>query len=192
MRRRSITFGSFNNLMKFSPPVIGAWSSILRKLPDARLMLKHKDSADVGAQRYLLAEYEKHGIRRERIHFVAPVPAPQLHLESYRDIDIALDPFPYNGTTTTCEALLMGVPVLTLAGETHVSRVGVSLLTSVGLSNWIAESVEDYVSLAVHYAADSLGLTEARNCLRKFLCVRFRRCRSIYSSPGRGVGDDLE
>ena len=95
------------------------------------------------------------------------MPSPQLHLESYQDIDIALDPFPYNGTTTTCEALLMGVPVLTLAGaKTHVSRVGVSLLTSVGLSNWIAESVEDYVRLAVHFATDRLGLKEVRNCLR--------------------------
>ena len=99
---------------------------------------------------------------RELTELVGRVPNVVEHLAQYGRVDIALDTFPYHGTTTTCEALWMGVPVVTLVGRTHASRVGVSLLTRVGAPQWIAETEEDYVRIAVELAGDLAGLAVLR------------------------------
>jgi predicted O-linked N-acetylglucosamine transferase (SPINDLY family) len=98
---------------------------------------------------------------------MAQLPDLAAHLAAYHQVDIALDPFPYNGTTTTCEALWMGVPVVTLRGDRHVGRVGASLLTQVGLPDLIAASVEEYVEVAAALAVDAARLNELRRSLRQ-------------------------
>lgn len=164
LKTGTITFGSFNNFMKISPQTVETWSEILRAVPGSKLLLKHRGASDKDAREKFPGFFENHGIARERIIVTAQMPSHAQHLDSYREIDIALDPFPYNGTTTTCETLVMGVPMVTLAGTTHVSRVGVSLLTQVGLADWIANSRADYVRIAVENAARNLE--EVRRNLR--------------------------
>jgi protein O-GlcNAc transferase len=106
------------------------------------------------------------GIDAARLRFIDRVPDRAAHLALYDEIDIGLDPFPYNGTTTTCEALWMGVPVLTKRGDSFVSRVGESLLQSMGLQAWIAQDTDDYVARASKLAADLDGLALLRSTLR--------------------------
>jgi protein O-GlcNAc transferase len=113
------------------------------------------------------AEFARHGIEADRVTLMAKMPTMGEHLDVYNRCDIALDSFPYNGTTTTCEAMWMGVPVLTLAGRTHAGRVGVSLLTNVGLPEWVATDADDYVAKAVAMAADLPRLADLRKNLRQ-------------------------
>ena len=112
------------------------------------------------------ASLEKAGIAPERVELVGRVPTLAEHLALYNRMDIALDTFPYNGTTTTCEAMWMGVPVITLAGRTHAARVGVSLLSNAGLPELVAHSPEEYVKIAAALAADVPRLVEIRSTLR--------------------------
>jgi predicted O-linked N-acetylglucosamine transferase (SPINDLY family) len=115
----------------------------------------------------MLDRFAARGIGPERLQLFGKIPSLAGHLELYNRIDVALDPFPYNGTTTTCEALWMGVPVVTLAGKTHAGRVGVSLLTSVGLPRLIAGDRNHYVRVVEELAADLPGLAALRGGLRK-------------------------
>jgi predicted O-linked N-acetylglucosamine transferase (SPINDLY family) len=149
---RPFTLASFNAVPKYSDGCIAAWAQILRRLPTARLRLKAADLANGLARRRLLAAFAAHGIEAQRIALLPLVASRREHLAAYHDIDLALDPFPYNGTTTTCEALWMGVPVLTLRGQIHAGRTGASLLTQVGLEAFIAETKEAYVEAAVAFA----------------------------------------
>lgn len=166
LRNGFVTFGSFNNFMKIAPETLDTWAEILRATPASRLVLKHRGASDQEAQSAFPRFFEQRGVARERIVMTRQMPSHRVHLDSFRDIDIALDPFPYNGTTTTCETLAMGVPVVTLAGRTHVSRVGVSFLAQVGLTDWIAESREEYVRLAVAKSATPDELARLRRELR--------------------------
>ncbi len=161
-----ITFGSFNNFMKISPETIETWAEILRAVEGSKLMLKHRGASDIAARETFPGFFEHHGIQRDRIIVTAQMPSHRLHLDSFREIDIALDPFPYNGTTTSCETLSMGVPMITLAGKSHVARVGMSLLTQVGLTDWIALSRSDYVRIAIDNARLPEKLVELRRELR--------------------------
>ena len=106
------------------------------------------------------------GIELSQVDLVEVVPGTEAHLAMYAKVDVALDPFPYNGTTTTCEALWMGVPVVTLAGDRHASRVGVSLLTAAGHPEWIARNSSDYVRIATGLASDPARLQAIRTALR--------------------------
>jgi predicted O-linked N-acetylglucosamine transferase (SPINDLY family) len=112
------------------------------------------------------SEFAKHGIDATRVELIAFVPTVAEHLRLHARVDIALDTFPYNGTTTTCEALWMGVPVVSLAGRTHVSRVGVSLSNAVGLGDLVADDRDRYVEIAVALARDSSRLTDLHSTLR--------------------------
>jgi FkbM family methyltransferase len=161
-----VTFGSFNNPSKLSPATLDAWAMLLGRLPRARLLLKGKQFADAATRDLLLARLARRGIAAERIELAAWVPSSAAHLSCYERIDIALDPFPYNGTTTTCEALWMGVPVVTLQGDRHTGRVGASLLTRVGLTDFIAGSCERYVEIACALAGDPDRRSELRQSLR--------------------------
>ena len=163
----NITFGSFNNLAKISKRTISAWSQILRHTPGSNLILKSKALADESTKSYYLKLFLENKIPSDRIRMFSFIPFIHDHLTLYNQIDIALDPFPYNGTTTTCEALWMGVPVITLTGNRHASRVGTSLLNLIGLSELIAENIEVYVAKACQLASDLTHLSKLRNELRK-------------------------
>lgn len=162
-----ITFGSFNNLAKVNGAVIDAWTAILRQVPDSRLMIKFKSLADAAVRDDVYRRLADRGIPARRVELVGHLPDPADHLRRYLDVDVALDTFPYNGTTTTCEALWMGVPVVALAGSAHAGRVGVSILTSLGLSALAADDVNGYVATAAQLAADREALNALRRGLRR-------------------------
>lgn len=149
-----VTFGSFNNLSKVSAATFATWGRLLERLPTARLLLKSRVFAVTGIRESILARLAAHGVTAERVTLRPAIPDLAGHLASYHEMDIALDSFPYNGTTTTCEALWMGVPVVTLAGDRHLGRVGASLLTQVGLTELIARDQDTYVDLAASLADD--------------------------------------
>jgi predicted O-linked N-acetylglucosamine transferase (SPINDLY family) len=161
-----LTFGSFNNLPKLNAEVIGLWSQILQGVPNACLLLKSKQFADEQTRQRFVDLFSVQGIAAERVILLPRVSSTGGHLAVYQQVDIGLDPFPYNGTTTTCEALWMGVPVITLRGSRHSGRVGASILTRVGLSDLITDSPEQYVRLAMELAQDTDGLERLRATLR--------------------------
>ena len=163
----TLTFGSFNNPAKLSATTIDTWSALLAQLPHARLLLKGRPFDDATGRARFLNAFLHRGIDRERIDFVGYLSSSTEHLALYRQVDIALDPFPYNGTTTTCEALWMGVPVVTLCGDRHSGRVGASLVTQLGLRELIARDVQHYVDIAAALAADRKRLAELRLGLRR-------------------------
>ena len=164
-----VTFGSFNNAAKVTPEVARVWSAILRRLPSARLLLKGAAFADPPTRARYARLFADHGVEPGRVDLLPPLPETDHHLRAYGRLDIALDPFPYNGTTTTCEALWMGVPVVTLAGRHHVARVGASLLTHCGLPQLVAADEAGYVDTAVALAQDRPRLAALRRDLRGLL-----------------------
>jgi protein O-GlcNAc transferase len=162
----TVTFGSFNNPAKVSAATLDVWAKLLSRLPQARLLLKGKSFADATTRALFLARLGERGVATERVELVAWQAGTTAHLALYHRVDIALDPFPYNGTTTTCEALWMGVPVVTLQGDRHAGRVGASLLTQIGLTALIANSVEEYLENAVALARNPERLSDLRRILR--------------------------
>jgi len=164
-----ITFGSFNNLSKMNPDVIALWSEILKAVPGSRMLLKNPALTDPARQVHYLTLFEKYGIQRDRIELKGHTPTREAHLAVYADIDVALDTFPYNGTTTTCEALYMGVPVVTLSGDVLRSRVGESLLKAVHKAEWVAANPETYVAIAAAMSTDAQKLADIRRQLREQL-----------------------
>jgi len=149
-----ITFGSFNNLMKLSPATLCLWARVLAAVPGSMLALKG-NVPDADAFRARLAQA---GLPVERCRLLPRTVGLVEHLATYAQIDIALDPVTYHGTTTTCEALWMGRPVVSLAGESHVRRVGVSLLTAEGQADCVAGSEDEFVEIAVRIATDRVAL----------------------------------
>jgi predicted O-linked N-acetylglucosamine transferase (SPINDLY family) len=158
-----VTFGSFNNPLKIGPGVAAAWSRILNMVGGSRLLLKGRYLRSAEAKRALESLFVRHGIQPARLDIRAQ---SSDYLAEYADVDVALDTFPYNGGITTCDALWMGVPVVTLAGNSHAGRVGVSLLTSVGMPGLIAAAQDEYVEAAVELAGDTARLAELRGALR--------------------------
>jgi protein O-GlcNAc transferase len=161
-----ITFGSFNALSKISPKTLSLWAEILTRVPASRLLLKSHGLADIQPRQRLLESFTSRGIAADRLILQPPTASTAAHLATYNQLDLALDSYPYHGTTTTCEALWMGVPVITLAGPIHAARVGVSLLSNVGLPELIARTPEQYVQLAVDLAGDLPRLADLRATLR--------------------------
>jgi protein O-GlcNAc transferase len=162
-----LTFGSFNHLPKVTPEIVAAWSQILARVSGSRLIMKGKRLGDPEVRRRYTAMFASHGIAGDRLELVGWQKSSAHHLALYHQIDIALDPFPYNGTTTTCEALWMGVPVITLAGTSHAGRVGESLLRAVGLEALIAGTEKDYVDRAVALAQKPDERAALRRTLRE-------------------------
>jgi predicted O-linked N-acetylglucosamine transferase (SPINDLY family) len=185
MRRQGVvTFGSFNNLAKISAPVVALWSKILRMVPESRLLLKAKSLADEETRQRMKDLFVAHGIAEQRLVLRGWSTGAADHLSQYTEVDIAVDTFPYNGTTTTCEAMWMGVPVVTLAGSTHVGRVGVSLLSAAGLSEFVASSEDEYCDIASRLARDPSRLADLRSHLRSRihsspLCDALRMAREV-------------
>jgi protein O-GlcNAc transferase len=164
-----VTFGCFNNLAKLTPAMIALWAQLLGALPGARLHLKSFGLAAESARRSIRQQFADRGIGAERLELSGPEDSFTAHLARYRAVDIALDVFPYNGAATTCEALWMGVPVITLAGPTHVSRVGASILVGVGLPELVASTPDEYVQKALGLAADPARLGRLRTSMRERL-----------------------
>jgi predicted O-linked N-acetylglucosamine transferase (SPINDLY family) len=164
-----ITFGSFNKFSKISSKSFLLWTAILNKIPNSHLILKSIALSDSSTRNYALDKFAEGGIEKNRIKLYSWLPSIREHLELYNRIDIGLDTFPYNGTTTTCEAMWMGVPVITLAGKSHASRVGVSLLSNLGLPELIATTPEEYVAKAIDLARDLEKLQSLRKCLRDMM-----------------------
>ena len=162
-----ITFGSFNVLPKVTPGVIRTWSMLLERVPRSRLLLKALGLGDSASRDHVLAEFGKHGIAADRVTALPMEGALHAHLARYHEMDIALDPFPFNGTTTTLEALWMGVPVIVLAGDRHSGRVGASILANAGLEELVARNTEDYVGIAARLAADGDKLAVLRRTMRQ-------------------------
>lgn len=166
--RSEITFGSFNSRAKLSEECIAMWVAVLDAVPNSRLVLKSVIGTDDEAARdSLLRLFVAKGIDAGRIEILLRRSAIEDHLAAYKEIDIALDTFPYHGTTTTCEALWMGVPVVTRAGDRHAARVGISLLTNIGLEAFIAESRDEYVEIAVALAENRQALLGLRQTMRE-------------------------
>ena len=163
-----ITFGSFNALAKQTPEVLETWAEILKAVPNARLVLKNKPFASDSVKQKFWKIFERLGIDRSRVDLLPLAPKTASHLRQYAMLDVCLDPFPYAGTTTTMEAMFMGVPCLTMRGRGHAHNVGVSLVTNVGLrgEDWIAEDRRDYVLKAVRASQDTAGLRNVRRELR--------------------------
>jgi protein O-GlcNAc transferase len=165
-RNGFVTFGSFNQFDKLSPLTLKTWAAILRELPQARLLMLGIPQGECRLE--FLARWRDLGVNPERLELHANLPREQYHATIMR-ADIALDPFPYNGGTSTCEVLWMGVPVVALAGNTGLARAGVSILNAARLPDWIASSMDDYVTLAVERARDPRGLATLRAGLRAHL-----------------------
>ncbi len=165
-----MTFGSFNTAMKMNDPLFDAWAEILRAVPDSRLLLKAKQFASPRTRAWVTGALAARGVAPERLTALAFTPTLGAHLDLYGGIDLALDTFPYNGTTTTCEALAMGVPVLSLAGDRHCARVGGSLLAALGLAEeFLGRDVGDYVRRAIGFAARRDELAARRGDFRRRL-----------------------
>ena len=161
-RNGYVTFGCYNNFAKVSRPTLELWAHVLQALPGSRLVLL----APVGRCRDPVRRlFERAGITGDRVAFVGRADR-RAYFQSYHDLDLGLDPFPYNGHTSTLDSLWMGVPVVTLAGRTAVGRGGVSILSNVGLPELIARTPEEYVAIAVELAGDLSRLRALRAGLR--------------------------
>lgn len=161
------TFGCFNNFSKISDTFLRVWAKILKQIPDSQLYLKSAAIGDAKSQQRIKRVFADCGISPDRIQCHSFVTTFEEHMACYQQVDIALDTFSYHGTTTTCEALWMGVPVVTLAGTSHLSRVGVSLLHAVGLDDLVALGPDEYVAIAVQLAGDKTRLADLRSSLQR-------------------------
>jgi len=184
LRNGFLTFGCFNNLAKITARVIETWCEILRMVPDSRLVLKTHQLSDEPTATGFLQAFGRHGIDPSRVETRGSSPH-RLFLASYNEIDIVLDPFPYSGGLTTCEALWMGVPTLTLPGEIFASRHSTSHLSNAGFADWVARDRTGYIEMAATRSRDIQGLAALRKTMRSKV-----RASPLCDAPrfGRALG----
>jgi protein O-GlcNAc transferase len=168
LARGAVTFGCFNNLAKITPATVAAWARVLQRVPNTRLALKTHQFNDRLTCAWMRDAFAAHGVEPGRIETRGST-SHRAQLAQHADIDIVLDPFPYSGGLTTCEALWMGVPVVTMPGEGFASRHSASHLSNVGLADWVAPDVDAYVELAAARAADLPALRQLRAGLRPMM-----------------------
>jgi predicted O-linked N-acetylglucosamine transferase (SPINDLY family) len=161
-----VTFGSFNICAKMNPKILALWAEVLNTVSDSKLLLKTKALSDELTREALKEQFAQWGIAPDRLFFEMFEPAPA-YLESYWKVDIGLDTYPYNGSTTTYEALWMGISVVTLAGDTEASWSGLSTLSTLGLTELIAYTPEQYVDICVKLASDTDYLKRLRASMRE-------------------------
>lgn len=171
MAKRPLTFGSFNNAPKLTPRTLALWARVLQAVPGSRLLLKAPSFGDAGAVAFFRERLVALGIDADRLEFRGPVGLPAMMAE-YADVDIALDPVPYNGGTTSLQAMWMGVPVLTLHGQHFVSRMGASFMQAAGLPEWVAHDEDTYVAIAQRMTSDRKALLKLKKGLRQRLQSR--------------------
>ena len=182
-----VTFGYFGRPERLNDNVVAVWSRILAALPDSRLVLNSRSFAEAAFREVFARRFATHGIGGDRLVMVATVPQPRTWA-AYGAIDIALDPFPHNGGTTTVEALWQGVPVVTLAGRPTVGRFGAAILHAAGLDDWVTEDVKAYVVRAVTAASDLPALAALRAGLRaRLLELAIARCGWVGARGGDRV-----
>jgi predicted O-linked N-acetylglucosamine transferase (SPINDLY family) len=183
-----VTFGSFNNPAKINEEVTALWAEVLKSVPDSRLLFKFANWYEQATLRGLMVErLTSSGVERERLMFQASRDTAAEHLARYAEVDIALDPFPFNGATTTYQALWMGVPVVSLAGESFVSRAAGSILHHAGVGELAVDTPGQYVARARDLAGDLAGLRTLRATLRERvaaspLCDAEPYARSVESA----------
>jgi predicted O-linked N-acetylglucosamine transferase (SPINDLY family) len=171
--RECVTFGALCPQYKITPAVVAAWARILTGCPRSRLIIRNIVLGGASNRRFVVEQFASHGIAADRLELLGPAEHVAF-LATYADVDLALDPFPYNGGTTTMEALWQGVPVLTFTGDRWASRIGASLMHNAGLSEFVAASLEDHVAMAIALANDPQ--TPARlDDLRRMMRERLRR-----------------
>jgi predicted O-linked N-acetylglucosamine transferase (SPINDLY family) len=178
-----VTFGSFNNPAKITPQVVAVWAAILGRVAGSRLVLKYRGLDDAGTRRHFQGLFAEHGVAADRLELAGWSDFADM-LQQYGRLDVALDPFPFSGSATTCEALWMGVPVITCPGETFASRHSLSHLSNIGLLETIAGDHDQYVDLAVGLAGDLPRLAAIRAGLRSqmaagALCDGSRLARNL-------------
>ena len=166
LQSRFITFGSFNNTSKLNSEVFDVWAKVLQAVPNARLVLKWRTLLDEPLRHSIQKAFEDRGVSASRIE-LRPASFHVDMLKEYADIDIALDPFPFTGGLTSCEALWMGVPVITFPQSNVVSRQTFAFLSSIGKTHWVAKDEHDYVRIAKELAADLTALAINRATLRQ-------------------------
>ncbi len=166
LREGRITFGAFHNVAKIGAPSIAAWARVMARVPESRIVLRYTNLDEPGAKQRMLRSFASAGIAEERI-MVEGTSSHVDMLSRYNDIDIALDSMPYSGGLTTCEALWMGVPVVTLPGGTFAGRHSLSHLSNAGYPEWVATDLEDYVRIVANLARDFDGLATLRADLRR-------------------------
>lgn len=177
-----ITFGSFNTSAKMNDRTCALWARTVLAVPGSRLVLKCHQFSDRALCDFLSGLFLRHGLDPSRITFLPSEMNPADHLRAYDRLDIALDPVPYNGTTTTCEAMWMGVPTITMPEAMHASRVGASLLTQVGLTEFIAKDEDDYVRVGASLALDTARIATLRSGLRGVM-----RDSALCDGPGHAA-----
>jgi protein O-GlcNAc transferase len=196
--KERVVFSSYNNLLKLSGKTLHAWGRILQNVPNSILRLKYLYLHEPDVRKHLKSKFSKFGIDIDRIEFFGNIPDYAEHMRSYNDVDISLDPFPYNGTTSTCDALVMGVPVVALRGDRHASRVSASILSAIGFEELIADNVDEYVNLAVELASDRDALFVKKGKLREAMLAsqlmdpagfarRFEKCLTGIWNRKRGI-----
>ena len=184
LSRKGVTFGCFNNTAKLTPAVIAVWAKLLLALPHSRLFLKSGSFGDEPVRKHYQDLFAAHGVGAEQLQFAGRSPRDE-YLAAYQEVDIGLDPFPYNGGTTTVEAVWMGVPVVTLRGDRFVSRMGESIMMNLGLEECVADSKEAYIAEVLALASD----------LPRLAALRARLRGQLLNSPlcdGPGFTRDLE
>ncbi|MDQ6973208.1 MAG: tetratricopeptide repeat protein [Mariprofundaceae bacterium] len=171
---QALVFGCFNVLAKLSDASLRMWAEVLHACPDSKLLIKNASMRNPSARKGLQDRFRQLGIRQKRLELIGWQDSLEDHYRLYGRIDIALDTFPYNGTTTTCEALYMGVPVVSRNGQAHASRVGASLLSRTGLDELVADSSQAFADICIALAADAgrrAGLrAQAAEQSRRALC----------------------
>ncbi len=165
-KNKVFTFGCYQALSKINDEVIELWGKIFEKMPEANLRIQNKQMLEVHSRESIMVRLKKVGIKEKNISLVGFMERSK-YLDSYSEVDILLDTFPYTGGTTTCEALWMGVPSLTLSGNNMIARQGATFLSCVGLGDWVAKSKEDYVVKAIDFAKDITYLNNVRSSLRE-------------------------
>ncbi len=179
-----ITFGSFNNFAKVTEKCIDMWCKILKRVDNSRMIIKSKLFNEQGFKDEIISAFETRGIDEYRVDLVGHIESLNGHLDLYNSVDIALDTYPYNGTTTTCEALWMGVPVVSMYGTDHRSRVGLSILSQIGLPSLAAENERAYMKNSIKLAANHDQLSSMRMSLRNAIsnssiCDAFTTTREL-------------
>jgi len=168
--KKNVIFGSFNNLSKINDNVIDVWSEILKRVENSKLFLKAKQLDNLKMVENIRKKFQKNGINAEKIITEGRSKTREEMLKKYNQIDIALDPFPYSGVTTSFESVWMGVPLLTIKGNNFYSRIGVSINKNLGMDDWIANNEKDYISKAISKASNLEKLFQIKKELRnKFL-----------------------
>jgi predicted O-linked N-acetylglucosamine transferase (SPINDLY family) len=163
---RFVTFGALNRLSKVTPDILSLWARVIAAVPASRLMILSPAMEEPEADQEISRLFARHGMPPERLDIAHRAPRKK-YLELFNHIDLHLDTFPYHGCTTTCDALWMGVPTVTLAGRAYASRMGVSLLTAAGLPDFIAASPQQYTDITIRAATDPSRLTDLRRTMRE-------------------------